>query len=142
MGDEKTIAELVRIFFAAFTSAADCDARLDDLRGVFLPAALIIRTCGGEPTVYDVDGFIAPRRELLTSGELTDFAEWEVAGRTEIYGDIAQHFCTYAKSWRRDGELHTGRGAKTLQFVRTLAGWRISAVAWDDERVAEAEVAA
>ena len=23
---------------------------------------------------------------------------------------------------------------KTLQFVRTPAGWRISAVAWDDER--------
>ncbi|KUL24394.1 DUF4440 domain-containing protein [Actinoplanes awajinensis] len=134
MGDHENIAELVRIFFAAFTSDDDCDGRLDALRGVFLPAALIIRTCGGEPTVYDVDGFIAPRRELLTSGELTDFAEWEVAGRTEIYGDIAQHFCTYAKSWRRDGEPHAGQGAKTLQFVRTGAGWRISAVAWDDER--------
>ena len=26
------------------------------------------------------------------------------------------------------------RGVKTLHFVRTAAGWRLSAAAWDDER--------
>jgi len=30
--------------------------------------------------------------------------------------------------------LAAGRGMKTLQFVRTVTGWRISAAAWDDER--------
>ena len=33
-----------------------------------------------------------------------------------------------------DGEPFTGRGAKSVQLVRTSDGWRISAVAWDDER--------
>ncbi len=28
----------------------------------------------------------------------------------------------------------TGRGMKTLQLVRTAAGWKISGAAWDDER--------
>ncbi|MEV6601755.1 DUF4440 domain-containing protein [Actinoplanes sp. NPDC051346] len=124
---------IVRTFFAAFVSGAD-PARLDALADLFLPRAVIIGTCGGEPVVYDVDAFIAPRRELLSGGRLTGFSEWELSGRTEVFGDIAQHFCGYAKSGSLDGVPFTARGMKTFQFVRTSAGWRISAVAWDDER--------
>ena len=135
--DREAIAELVRTFFAAFTSGADSIARLDTLRAAFLPGAVIIRTCGGEPTVYGVDGFIAPRQALLSGGSLVDFREWELSGRTEVFGDIAQHFCRYAKSGVQDGKPFALRGMKSLQFVRTSAGWRISAVAWDDDRPPE-----
>ena len=134
--DRAAVAELVRTFFAAFVSGPELDARLDQLRGIMLPGAVIVRTCGLEPAVYDVESFIEPRRQLLAGGTLTDFREWEVSGRTEIFGDIAQHFCSYAKSWVRDGVPVTGEGMKTFQFVRTGAGWRISAAAWDDVRVA------
>lgn len=134
VNDEAAIAGIVRTFFAAFTSGAGGTARLDALRDVFLPEAVIVRTCGGVPAAYGVEDFIAPRRELLTNGSLTDFREWEVSGHTEIFGDIAQHFCSYAKAGVQHGAPFTGRGMKTLQFVRTPAGWRISAVAWDDER--------
>jgi hypothetical protein len=132
--DRAEIAGIVQTFFAAFTSGPDIAAGLDELRRVFLPEAVIIRTCGMVPAVYDVEGFIAPRLALLTGGTLVDFREWEVRGRTEVFGDIAQHFCSYAKSWVQDGAPFTGRGMKTLQLVRTAGGWRISAVAWDDER--------
>lgn len=132
--DRAGIAEIVRVFFAAFTSGPDSAARLDALRELFLPAAVVVRTCGGEPTVYDVDGFIAPRQALLSGGTLTDFREWELSGRTEVFGDIAHHFCSYAKAGVQDGTPFTGRGMKTMQFVRTSTGWRISAAAWDDER--------
>jgi hypothetical protein len=132
--DRAAIADLVRTFFAAFTSGPDSPARLDALRAVFLPEAVIVRTCGREPAVYGVDSFIAPRQELLSGGTLTDFSEWELAGHTEIFGDIAHHFGSYAKAGVQDGTPFTGRGMKTLQLVRTSAGWRISAAAWDDER--------
>jgi len=132
--DRAALAGIVRTFFAAFTSGPDCVARLDALRAVFLPDAVIVRTCGGEPAVYGVESFIAPRQQLLTGGSLVDFREWEVWGHTEVFGDIAQHFCSYAKAGVQDGIPFTGRGMKTLQFVRTPAGWRISAAAWDDER--------
>lgn len=132
--DRAAIADLVRTFFAAFLSGPDSSARIDTLRDVLMPQAVIVRTCGGEPTVYDVDSFIGPRRDLLSGGRLTDFREWELSGRTELFGDIAQHFCSYAKSGVQDGAPFTARGMKTVQFVRTTAGWRVSAVAWDDER--------
>ncbi|MEO7260165.1 MAG: DUF4440 domain-containing protein [Jatrophihabitantaceae bacterium] len=132
--DQDVIAGIVRTFFAAFSSGPDSAARLEELRAVFLPEAVIVRTCGGEPAVYDLDSFIAPRQALLSGGALVDFSEWELRGHTEIFGDIAQHFGSYAKAGVQDGTPFTGRGMKTLQFVRTSAGWRISAAAWDDER--------
>ena len=130
---ESEIDELVHIFFAAFASGPDVLDRLGALRDVLLPGAVIVKTCGA-PETYDVDGFLEPRAELLTSGRLTGFREWELAGRTDAFGDVAQRVCTYAKEGVLDGEPFTGRGFKTLQFVRRDGRWRISAVAWDDER--------
>ena len=124
---------LVATFYAAFTSGPDVDARLDALPGILLPQAVIVRTGAGDPTVYDVHGFIAPRRALLTGGGLREFREWEVSGRTEVAGDVAHRFSSYAKTGVQDGAAFSARGTKTLQFVRTAAGWRISAVAWYDE---------
>ena len=131
--DESAIGDLVSALFAAFTQGPDLDVRLDRLPDLFLPGALIVRTCGAV-TAYDVAGFIAPRRDLLSSGRIADFREWEVAGTTQMYGDVAHHWCRYAKAWTEGGTAMTGAGGKTLQLVRTDAGWRISAVAWDDTR--------
>ncbi len=132
--DQRAIAEMMRTFFAAFASGPGCADRLEELRALFIPQAVITRTCGLPPAVYGVDDFIAPRRRLLSDGTLVDFREWEVSGHTEVFGNIAQHFCTYAKEGVQDGARFTARGMKTLQFIRTGHGWRISAAAWDDER--------
>ncbi len=134
VADRAAIHGIVQTFFAAFTSGPGSTAKLDALSALFLPEAVIVRTCGYEPVVYGVAGFIAPRRELLLSGTVTDFREWEVSGRTEVFGDIAQYLGSYAKRWVQDGRPHEGRGMKTLQLIRTSAGWRISGAAWDDER--------
>ncbi len=133
MDDRAAIDDVVRTFFAAFASGPDVAARLAGLRELFLPEAVIVKA-GGDPAVYGVEAFIAPRAELLTGGRLTGFAEWELAGRTDLFGDVAGHVCTYAKEGVLDGRPFTGRGFKTLQFVRLGGGWLISAVAWDDER--------
>jgi hypothetical protein len=130
--DSAVIAELVRIFFAAFVSGEDSAARLDALRDVLLPQAVIVRAGKPEPAVYGVDDFIAPRRKLLGDGRLSGFREWEVSGRTEVFGDIAQHRCDYAKQGTQDGTSFTGQGTKTFQFARMREGWRITAVAWHD----------
>jgi hypothetical protein len=132
--DVAQIEGLVSAFFAAFSSGPDSPRRLDTLRSLFLPGAVIVRTCGLEPAVYDVEGFIAPRAELLSGGTLVDFKEWELSGRIDVFGDIGHWFGGYAKSGVQDGEPFAGRGMKSLQLVRTARGWRISAAAWDDER--------
>ncbi len=132
--DRAVLEQLVDQYFAAFTSGPDCSARLDELRRMFIPEAVIVRTGGGEPAIYGVDDFIAPRQTLLEGGALVDFHEWQLSGRYEIFGDIAHWFGSYAKEGVQDGTAFTGRGMKTIQFIRSTDGWRISATAWDDER--------
>ncbi len=132
--DQEAVARLVETFFAAFRSGPDGPALLSELRGMFLPHAVVVRTCGTEPAVYGVEEFIAPRQALLAEGSLVDFTEWAVGGRTEIFGGIAHHFGSYAKEGVQDGVRFAGRGMKSMQLIRTSQGWRISAVAWDDER--------
>lgn len=133
--DRDAIADVVRTFLRGlFTSGPDIAARLDRMRELFLPGAVLVRTCGSEPLQYDVDAFIAPRKALLTGGTLVDFREWELDGRTDLFGDLATHVCSCAKSWVQDGSAFSGRGMQSLQLVRTSDGWRISAAAWNDER--------
>ena len=136
--DESAVEDLVRAFFSAFTSGPETAARLDDLRRIMLPGATVVRTCGLPVEVYDVESFIAPRLALLTSGEISDFEEWPEPGRVDVFGDVAHWWGPYGKRWRTGTEVHTGRGMKTMSFVRTDDGWRISSAAWDDEREATA----
>ncbi|WP_229399244.1 GNAT family N-acetyltransferase [Micromonospora okii] len=132
--DQEEIHALVRCYFDAFTSGAGVDERMAALRDAMLPGAIIVRTCGMDPAVYDVDTFIEPRRAMLTDGTLTDFREEARSGRLDLFGDIAQWFGRYAKEGHINGAPLAGGGMKSMQFVRTAAGWRISAAVWDDDR--------
>ena len=117
--------------FAAFDNRGGKAADVARIRRLVLPDGVIVKT-GPEFTVYTVDEFIEPRRQLRSEGRLVEFSEWETAERTEIAGDIASRFCEYRKSGILDGEPFEGDGTKTIQFVRTPEGWRIAALAWDD----------
>ncbi|UNO38413.1 GNAT family protein [Streptomyces sp. MST-110588] len=132
-GDKAELDELMRTFLGAFTNTDGSRPDVDAVREVFIPQGTIISNVGGEPVIYDLDGFIEPRQKMLTDGTLTEFSEWEVAERTEIFGSIAHRFSEYRKSGYRDGEWFEGTGHKTTQFLRTPAGWRMSSMAWDDE---------
>lgn len=132
--DEAEIESLVRCFLDAFTSGDGVDERMSALRRAMLPEARIVRTCGAEPVAYDIDSFLEPRRTMLTDGTLTDFREEARSGRLDVFGDIAQWFGRYAKEGVMGGIPLAGGGMKSVQLVRTGAGWRISAVAWDDDR--------
>ncbi len=97
--DVDAVVDLVSRFFVAFTSGKGVDQRLDALRTVMLPEAIVVRTCGQPMAVYDVDSFIAPRRALLTDGSLTNFHEHAAHGRVDVYGDIAHWFGSSPGAW-------------------------------------------
>lgn len=130
--DKAELDRLTRRFLGAFTNTGGIRPDIDAIRSVFIPQGTIIDNVGAEPVVYDVEEFIAPREKMLTDGTLVDFSEWEVAERTEIFGSIAHRFTEYRKSGTRDGKRFEGGGHKTIQFVRTPTGWRMSSMAWDD----------
>ncbi|MFB6810648.1 DUF4440 domain-containing protein [Streptomyces sp. NPDC056387] len=125
------IDALTAEFFSAFDNRGGRAADVERIRRLTLPGAVIVKT-GPELTVYTVDEFVEPRRKLLGDGRLVEFSEWETSERTDIAGDIASRFGEYRKSGILDGQPFEGAGTKTIQFVRTPDGWRITAFSWYD----------
>src|SRR3954454_13068984 len=125
------IETLIADFLAAVTFAEGERPHYERIRELFIPRGLLISQRG---EVTDVEAFIAPRQATVDSGALTEFEETELGGVTEVFGNVAHRFSGYAKRGVLDGAAFAARGAIATQFVRTPAGWRISAMAWDDER--------
>ena len=112
------IEELTRVFFGAFSNRRGAGPDLDVLYRIFIAQAVITKRNDEACEICDVRGFIEPRRTLLTGGRLVDFHEEEVSGRTEVFGGIAQRYCTYRKAGILDGRAFAGRGVKTIQFIQ------------------------
>ena len=70
---------------------------------------------------------------MLTDGTLTDFHEWETGASTQVLRGSASRHSTYAKSGFQNGAPYAGSGAKFIQLVRKQQGWRIAAIAWEDD---------
>jgi len=132
--DKDAIDSLTRSFFGVFSNRGGRAPNLDALYEMCLPEAVVVKACADVPTVYDLRGFIEPRVRLLSDGRLRDFFEEELSGRTDIFGGVAQRFCSYRKSGLLDGQRFETKGMKCLQFVKSAGRWYLSAVAWDDER--------
>ena len=133
MTTEDELAALTAGFFDAVSFAPGERPDYEAIRDLFIAQGLLIKNIG-EPEIATVDEFIAPRQALVDSGELTEFEEGELAQVTELFGNVAHRMSTYFKRGVQGGVRFEARGVISTQFVFTPSGWRMSAMAWDDER--------
>ena len=132
--DEAELGQLLGAFLAAVSFPAGSRPDYAAIPALFLDTGLVIRAIGDAVEVSSVAQFIEPRQQLVDAGRLTAFHESEAAHITEVFGNVAHRMSTYDKAGTQDGSAFAARGVISTQFVRTLAGWRISAMAWDDVR--------
>ena len=121
-------------FFRAVSFEEGETPPYDNIYGLFIETGLIVKNSGATPEISSVRQFIEPRLAMFRSGELTRFNETELTEFTEIFGKVAHRFNSYAKSGTTKGVSFSARGMVSTQFIQTPAGWKISAMAWDDER--------
>jgi hypothetical protein len=101
---------------------------------LFIEPGLLIKNSGATPEVASVRQFIEPRQAMVSAGALTRFNEAELSETTEVFGNVAHRFSAYAKSGMLNGVAFEARGMISTQFILTPVGWKMSAMAWDDER--------
>ena len=133
MTTEDALAALTAAFLDAVSFEPGERPAYDTIRDLFIDQGLLIKNVG-TPDIATVDEFIAPRQALVDSGELTEFEERELAYVNEVFGNVAHRMSTYSKSGVQRGARFEARGVISTQFVFTPSGWRMSAMAWDDER--------
>jgi hypothetical protein len=121
-------------FFGAVSFAVGRRPAYARIRDLFIDEGKLIRNSSERPEISSVDEFIDSRQRLVDSGALTSFEEVEFAETTEVFGNVAHRFSTYEKRGTMQGEAIEGRGVISTQFIRTPSGWKMSSMAWDDER--------
>lgn len=130
-------AELDRLtmeFFGAVSFRDGETPAYDSIHSLFIERGLLIKNVGATLEISTVREFIAPRQAMFSRGELTSFREEELSEVTQVFGNVAHRFSAYAKAGTMNGAAFAARGMISTQFVLTPAGWRMSAMAWDDER--------
>jgi hypothetical protein len=132
--DAAAIDELMGRFLRAVSFEHGRQPSYGDLPDLFVPSARLIRNSGASPEISTVDEFVRARQEAVDTGALTSFEEFELSETTEMFGNVAHRFSPYGKRGVTDRGPFDVRGAISTQFIRTAGGWRISSMAWDDER--------
>jgi len=132
--DKQCIDALTTELFRIFSPTPGATVSLQRIHDLFIPQGIIVRTCGPNTEVFSISEFIAPRERMLNDGSLVDLCEHEEWETTEIFGNVAQRFLAYRKTGVLHGERFDTRGMQTIQFVRKDGEWKMSAMAWDDER--------
>ncbi len=135
--DRSVKAELDRLT-SAFLRAVSFETggvpSYEDIAALFIERGLLIKNTSSTPEISSVREFVEPRQTLVSSGTLTCFKESELSESTTIFGNIANRLSVYAKSGTANGVPFEAQGVITTQFVNTPVGWKMSAMAWDDER--------
>ena len=132
-----TYAELDRLsseFFRAVSFEHGEVPPYGVIRELFIERGLLIKNTGAAPDVSTIEQFIEPRQAMVDASELTRFSEGEMYQRTELFGSVAHRFSAYTKSGTMKGVPFEARGMISTQFVLTPQGWKMSSMAWDDER--------
>ncbi|OHX12237.1 hypothetical protein [Chromobacterium sphagni] len=131
--DKHDIDRLIADFFALFDNRDGAQPDLERIFVMFTANGRITKVEGTQAQEWSVEAFLAPRRILLSGGELRDFCERETSEQTWIGGDIASRISRYRKSGRLRGEPYAGGGVKLFQLIRGADGWRIAALCWQDQ---------
>ena len=132
--DAAEMAGLLANFFRAVSFPAGGRPEYSAMYGLFSEGARLIKNSGALPEISTVDEFILPRQQQVDSGDLTSFEKVELTHITEVFGNVGHRFSTYAKRGTIKGVAFEAQGIISTQFIRTPSGWKISAMAWDDER--------
>ena len=106
-------------FFRAVSFEAGEVPSYDEIYTIFIEAGLLIKNTASAPEISSVRQFIAPRKALVASGELTRFREWELSESSQIFGNVAHRFSAYAKSGTTKGSPFETRG---MRSTRTPTG--------------------
>jgi hypothetical protein len=136
MHDVQQIDGLIKSLYETICGPAGQERQWERMRQLFYPGAHMIRTSvdeNGVPQamVMDVESYISS-----TAGFFKEqgFFEWEIARRTDGFGNIAHVFSTYEARYDPSDAAPFKRGINSIQLFYNGQHWWIMNMLWDNER--------
>jgi len=132
----KDIDTLIKALYDSICGPPGKERKWDQMRPLFFDRAHMIRTDvleNGSPhaVVRDVEEYIESTKGFF---DQQGFYEWEVARRTDIFGNVAHVFSTYEARFNPDDPKPFKRGINSIQLFHDGQRWWIINMLWDNER--------
>ena len=102
------------------------------IRKLFAPWARITRITPEGTDALDVDGFEAMFTEMLDTGAVLSFFEYEVGRRLDIFGSVAHVLSAYETKSSPDARSPFGRGLNSIQLIWEDKKWSVVSLVWDE----------
>ncbi len=130
-----SVDAVLSALYGALTFPEGGEPDLALFRSLYLPDALCVRVNPDDSVNrWDIGGFIASFRERFRSGSIKSFHESEISRAEDAYGLLARARSVYRKGINISDPKAMMRGVNELQLVCRDGRWRISSIAWMDER--------
>ena len=126
--------QMITEFFQSVSFEEGAKPNYKRIYELFIDDGKLVKNSLQSPEINSVREFVESRQKLVDAGDLTSFRETEAAEITEVFGNIAHRLSTYDKRGTLKGKSFEGRGVISTQFIKTPAGWKMTFMAWDDER--------
>lgn len=128
--DEQAILAIIEDMFAAISWDTDNAPDLERFAAAVLPEAAIVPSARpAAPTT--IAAFGQRMAGLYDAGAMKTFAERPLSSVVQVFGNIAVVLGGYEAVV--DGGAPS-RGANAFMLVKDAGGWRVAAMAWDNER--------
>jgi len=136
MSERDDIQTLIDEMYALISGPGGRVRDWERQRQLFMPGTRMIRTrIDGqgrpEPEVLRLEDYGANYEQLMGG---RDFFEVEIRNTIQVFGRVAQVFSAYEAFADQARQQRLKRGVNVIQFYRFDEGWKIIAMAWDDER--------
>ena len=130
------IDAVITELYAVISGPAGQERDWDRERNLFFPGAKLIRTIvddTGKPQALAMDmaSYIENVNDYLVQN---GFFEYEIARKTEIFGNVAHVFSTYEAKHRAEDAEPFKRGINSIQLFFDGERWWIINMIWDNER--------
>ena len=130
------IDAVITELYAVISGPAGQERDWDRERNLFFPGAKLIRTSiddTGKPQALAMDmaSYIENVNDYLVQN---GFFEYEIARKTEIFGNVAHVFSTYEAKHRAEDAEPFKRGINSIQLFFDGERWWIINMIWDNKR--------
>jgi hypothetical protein len=131
--DQEAISKTVQDAYAAISFNKGEQPNYDQLNKYCIPRAQFINSQSDSVYVTSLNQFIYLYRTMIESQHIQYFHEEEVFGKTEQFGNVAQHISSY-KTYINSTDSVAEKGVDFFELIKTKNGWKISGVTWDVEK--------
>ncbi len=132
--EQQAIEKTIEALFNAISFKLGEEPNMHKLKPLFIDHGILINYNDPEPLMLPVDDFIVHFNRQFSDGLITQLEDREIHSKTEIFGRIAHRVSYYEARFDAGDAEPFAVGVNSIQLMKIGDEWKITSMAWNDDR--------